>query len=55
MNLIVEREKSIQALEDRLGVLRGRGASETSDEVRQLAQQHVQLDGTPLNGEMLDL
>jgi acetyl-CoA carboxylase carboxyl transferase subunit alpha len=43
VNLIVEREKSIQALEDRLGVLRERGASETSDEVRQLETKYAEL------------
>jgi len=43
MNLIVEREKSIVALEDRIAALRARDAAGTSEEVRLLEGKYAEL------------
>lgn len=43
MNVIVEREKKLQALEDRLEALRSREASDSSDEVRRLESDYAEL------------
>jgi acetyl-CoA carboxylase carboxyl transferase subunit alpha len=43
MNAIVEREKSLQALEGRIETLRSRGGAEASDEVRQLEASYNEL------------
>jgi acetyl-CoA carboxylase carboxyl transferase subunit alpha len=43
MNLIVEREKSVQALEDRIATLRGRGGAAANEEVRVLEAKYAEL------------
>jgi len=43
MNLIVEREKSVRALEDRIAALRARDGAESSEEVRQLEAKYAEL------------